>query len=374
MNNILIGLSWPYCNGELHIGHLGSSLPADVLARYFRLKGDKVCFVSGSDCFGTPISIQAQKEKRSPEEITDYYHNKFVDIFQRLNFSFDVYTQTNNNEHIKFCKDFHAKLFKTEFVEKRSKPATYCENCERFLPDRFVVGICPKCGEKARGDNCDFCGQVLEPEDLNEPKCLLCGETPERKDNKQYYILLTKLQNHIEAYLNKNKSNWTLNAVNLTKRYLQEGLQDRAITRNIDWGVDLPFADSERKIYNWAENVLGYLVACKKWCDGNRIDFEEFYNDINARRFLVHAKDNIPFHTVIFPALLIAHGKYDTFQNILAYEFVTNNGKKISKSLGTVLTCVELLKKYESDVLRFYFLKGVNSTRDFNFTTKEMLE
>ena len=369
MDKILIGLSWPYANGELHIGHLGSSLPADILARYYRLKGNEVCFVSGSDCFGTPISIQAQKENRSAKEISDEYHNRFVDVFHDLGFSFDNYTKTSNEHHVDFAKDFHASLYKSEYVYKKEERRLFCENCNRFLPDRYVVGLCPICGAKTKGDACEKCGTILEPEDLKEPVCGICGEKPTFKNTFQYYLALSKLENKLKDYFEHSSLNWSTNAINLTTRYFNEGLKDRAISRDLDWGVPIPIENTgDKVIYNWGENVLGYLSACKEYCEEKNKNFNDWFKNDNCKHIYVHAKDNIQFHTIIFPALLLANSQgYHLPDEIFAYEFVTNEGQKISKSRGTCLTARELLEKYDVDFLRFYFAKNISDRKDLDF-------
>ena len=374
MNNIFIGLSWPYANGELHIGHLGSSLPADILARYYRLKGNKVCFVSGSDCFGTAISIQAQKEGKSPKEISDFYHEKFVEVFKDLDFSFDKYTKTSNNQHIEFAREFHRELYNTKYIEKRIERRLYCEHCKRFLPDRYVVGLCPKCGAISKGDSCEKCGSILEPEELIEPHCGICNNAPIFKETYQYYLKLSKLQNQLFEYFNRANINWSQNAINVTNRYLKDGLFDRSISRDLDWGVSVPTDEADKVIYNWGENVLGYLSACREFCIETNQNFNDWFKRDNTKHIYVHAKDNIQFHSIIFPALLLANSNhYHLPDEIFAYEFVTNEGQKISKSKGTCLTASELLKKYDVDFLRFYFAKNISDKKDLDYRNKDFI-
>lgn len=373
---IFIGLSWPYANSDLHIGHLGSSLPADVLARFFRLIGKEVCFVSGSDCFGTPISIAAQKENKNPNEIANHYHEEFVKTFKALDFSFDNYTKTNTPHHIKFAKSFHKELYNTPFVVKKYEKRLFCNSCNRFLPDRYVIGICPSCSNITKGDSCEKCGKILEPEDLKNPKCGICDNKPILKETYQYYIKLTNLELQLKDFFASHKDNWSQNAINLTERYFKEGLIDRAITRNLDHGVQVPIVTNEDKvIYNWGENVLGYLSACKEYCERTNQNFNDWFNNTNTRHIYIHAKDNIQFHSIIFPALLIANpNKYHLPDDIFAYEFVTNEGQKISKSKGTCLTINALLDKYPLDFLRFYFSKNINDKKDLDFKEQDFLQ
>lgn len=374
MNNIFIGLSWPYANGELHIGHLGSSLPADILARYYRLKGKNVCFVSGSDCFGTPISIQAQKENKSPKEITDNYHEKFVQVFKDLDFSFDNYTKTTNEHHIEFARNFHKDLYGTEYVGKKTESRLYCDRCKRFLPDRYVIGICPKCGASSKGDTCEKCGTILEPEDLKNPHCGICDSIPIFKETYQYYLKLSKLQNKLLEYFNRTNSKWSQSAINLTNRYFNDGLLDRAISRDLDWGVSVPTNEKNKVIYNWGENVLGYLSACEEYCAKNNQKLDDWFKNDDVTHIYIHAKDNIQFHSIIFPALLLANtNHYHLPDDIFAYEFVTNEGQKISKSKGTCLTARELLNNYDVDFLRFYFAKNISDKKDLDYKSKDFI-
>ena len=295
--NIFIGLSWPYANDELHIGHLGSSLPADIIARYYRLKGRNVCFVSGSDCYGTPISIKAQLQQTTPDAISNKNHEKFVEIFNKLEFSFDNYTKTSTQHHVKFATNFHSQLYSTNYVYRKDEKRLFCDKCNRFLPDRYVVGNCPVCGAKSKGDACEKCGTILEPEELNNPQCGICNNPPILKDNFQYYLKLSELENKLKKYFNLKKKYWSQNAINLTKQYLKDGLIDRAITRDLDWGVPTPLNLPEKVIYNWGENVLGYISACKEFCNNNNLNFDDYFHNEKSTHIYVHAKDNIQFHS-----------------------------------------------------------------------------
>ena len=368
--NILIGLSWPYANGLLHIGHLGSSLPADIIGRYYRLKGDKVMLVSGSDCFGTPASIQAQKENCSPLDIVSKYDKKFREAFDGIDFQFENYSKTVEPRHIAFAQDFHRDLYKSDSVINKTISQFYCKDCDRFLADRYVVGLCPFCKLPAKGDSCDHCGKILEPEILLEPKCSICGNTPELKETSQVYLQLNKHESELKKYFEERKANWTINAQNMTQRYFDEGLQDRAITRNLNWGVPVPDCQDKNKvIYNWAENVLGYLSATKMYCDDHNLNWLDWWKNDDARHYYVHAKDNIPFHSLILPALLLANSNHYHLPDVLvSSEYVNIEGKKISKSAGTCLTVEELLNAFDSDMIRFYFAKNVNDKKDLNFT------
>lgn len=369
--NILIGGAWPYANGSLHIGHIAGLLPGDVLARYHRAQGDKVYFVSGSDCHGTPVAIRAKSEGKTPREISDHYHEEFVDCFKRLGFSYDCYTKTSDQHHKDFIRDFHKKLYKSEYVYEKETPQAFCECCNTFLADRFVTGICPKCGEPARGDQCDLCGTVLDPESLKEPICAVCKNPVTFRASTHLYIAISKLEKQLRDLVDNSK-NWRKNAISFTNRYIDEGLRDRALTRDLDWGIPVPKEGYENKtIYIWAENVLGYLSAAKRVADEKGESFEELFG-ANAHHYYVHGKDNIPFHTIILPALLIANGSgYHLPDQIVSSEYLTLEGRKISTSQNYAIWVKDLLDKYDPDSLRYYFLANGPEKKDSDFSWTE---
>ena len=240
--NILIGGAWPYANGSLHIGHIAGLLPGDVLARYHRAAGDNVYFVSGSDCHGTPVAIRARQENRTPQEISDFYHAEFTDCFRRLGFSYDVYTKTSSEEHKDFVTEFHRKLYESEYVYEKDAPQAYCQGCGSSLADRFVLGRCPRCGKEARGDQCDVCGTVLEPEALVNPVCATCGKPIAFRSAKHLYIAISRLEGQLQALVDAHPE-WRKNASAFTNKYIREGLRDRALTRDLEWGIPVPKAE-----------------------------------------------------------------------------------------------------------------------------------
>ncbi len=369
--NILIGGAWPYANGSLHIGHIAGLLPGDVLARYHRACGDKVYYVSGSDCHGTPVAIRAKSEGKTPRQISDHYHEEFVDCFERLGFSYDCYTKTSDEHHKNFIRDFHEKLYKSEYVYEKEIPGAFCECCNTFLADRFVTGLCPKCGQPARGDQCDLCGTVLDPESLKEPVCAVCKNPVTFRESTHLYIAISKLEKQLRDLVNNGK-NWRKNAISFTERYIGEGLRDRALTRDLEWGIPVPKKGYENKtIYIWAENVLGYLSAAKRVADERGESFEELFGE-NAHHYYVHGKDNIPFHTIILPALLIANGSgYHLPDQIVSSEYLTLEGRKISTSQNYAIWVKDLLDKYDADSLRYYFLANGPEKKDADFSWTE---
>lgn len=370
--NVFIGGAWPYANGSLHIGHIAALLPGDILARYFRLKGDNVCYVSGSDCHGTPIQIRAKSEGASPEEIAEFYHSVFVYCFDKLGFSYDLYNKTTDPYHNRFVQDFFLKLLDSEYIYKKTVEQAYCCSCKQFLADRFVIGTCPNCGSSAKGDQCDSCGALLEPSSLKDRKCGICGETPVLKPSEHLYISLSKLEGFIRDYIN-NSEGWRANAVSLSQRYINEGLRDRAVTRDLEWGIPLPVEGFEdKKIYVWFEAVLGYLSASKKWAEEKGIDWEALWSD-DSLHYYVHGKDNIPFHTIILPALLKAHGKFHLPDRIISSEYVTLEGRKISTSQNWAVWVPYLIKYYDPDSIRYFFTTNGPEKRDNDFSWREFI-
>jgi len=371
--NILIGNAWPYANGSLHIGHIAALLPGDILARYHRAKGDTVFFVSGSDCHGTPVAIRARQEGKTPQEVSDEYHGEFLDCFSRLGFSYDLYTKTSSEEHKAFVQEYHRKLYDGGYVSERTTRQAYCSSCSRFLPDRFVKGRCPKCGENARGDQCEACGSVLEPENLLEAKCTVCGTAPELRPAEHLYLALTEMKDELGSYIEKHKG-WRKNAYEMSKRYIDEGLRDRSLTRDLDWGIDVPKKGYEdKKIYIWAENVLGYVSCCHTLCSLKGIDFHEFWN--TSRQYYVHGMDHIPFPTIILPSLLI--GRTDVRlklpDEIISSEYLTLEGRKISTSANWAIWVKDLLGRYDPDSVRYFLIANGPEQRDTDFTWTEFI-
>lgn len=374
MSYILIGGAWPYANGSLHIGHIAALLPGDILARYYRLKGEEVFYVSGSDCHGTPVTIRAKQEGRTPKEISDYYHNEFCYVFEKLGFSYDLYSKTSDCAHICFVREFHKKMYDSDYIYEKSAPQAYCEHCQKGLTDRLVRGTCPECGKETRADQCDYCGTVLEPENVLNPVCSECGSEVVFVETRQLYIALSRMEEQLTDYL-KSKSNWRKNAQAFTKRYIDEGLRDRAITRNLDWGIDVPKEGYEdKKIYIWAENVLGYLSLCSIVARQRGIKFEDVFGS-NARHYYVHGKDNIPFHTIILPALLLAHGDGLRLpDDIISSEYQTLEGRKISTSQNWAIWMKDIVDRYNPDSIRYFFIANGPEKRDTDFSWREFVE
>lgn len=367
----LIGSAWPYANGSLHIGHIAALLPADVLARYFRSQGEEVYFVSGSDCHGTPVAVRARQEKKTPEEISLQYHLEFVDCFSKLGFSYDAYGSTTEKVHCDFVMEFHKKLYESSYIYEKETLEAYCQKCNTFLSDRFVEGSCPHCHSHARGDQCDACGAILEPVQLKAPKCQVCGEEPIFKETKHLFLALSQLQEQIEKWVEVHP-NWRKNAISFTKRYLEEGLRDRAITRDLDWGIQVPKEGYEnKKIYIWAENVLGYFSMAEEVAKKRGQNPDVLYGE-EVTHYYVHGKDNIPFHTVILPGLLLAQGdNWHLPDEIVSSEYLTLEGKKISTSRNYAVWVKDILKNHHPDSIRYFLLINGPEKRDSDFSFQE---
>ena len=369
--NILIAGAWPYANGSLHIGHIASLLPGDIISRYYRLKGDQVYYVSGSDCYGTPVSIRSKQEGKSPKEISDSYHKEFTEVFQKLGFSYDRYGKTTDEVHTHFVQNFHRKLYETSHIEERDVPQAFCTHCNIAVADRFVIGTCPHCGAPTRGDQCDACQEVLEPETLLHPICSVCMHPISFRTTKHIYLKITDFEEELQNLVDSHP-NWRKNAISFTNRYINEGLRDRAITRNLDWGIDVPKEGYEdKKIYIWAENVLGYLSQSNALCQERGTDFHELWGD-NAKHYYIHGKDNIPFHTIILPALLLASGdSYRLPDHIISCEYVTLEGAKISTSKNWAIWGKDLVDFYDPDSIRYFFIANAPEKRDTDFSWRE---
>ena len=366
---IFIGGAWPYANGSLHVGQMAALLPGDVLARYFRQLGHPVLYVSGSDCHGTPISVRAAREQRSPHDVAAQYHQEVAAAFNRLGISYDCYSRTDQPQHHRVVQDIFTRLQQNGWLEARSRDQVWCPGCARFLPDRYVNGTCPHCHAAARGDQCDYCTRLLNPEDLLDPHCQLCAGPTELRTSRQQVFLLSKLQLFLEDELQRLASGYRRNAYQETLRYFKEGLQDRDASRDLDWGVPLPGQSGPSPtVYVWIDAVLGYLSASQAWSEKTGGDWRRFWQE-PAQAWYVHGKDNIPFHTIILPALLqAAVPELKRPDRIISSEYMTLEGRKISTSANWAIRVNDLLERYPADSIRYSLLANGPEKRDADFS------
>ncbi|MBA7494063.1 Methionine--tRNA ligase [subsurface metagenome] len=375
---IFIGVAWPYADGPLHLGHIaGAYLPADIFARYHRTKGNEVLMVSGSDQHGTPITIKAEQEGKKPGQIAAKYHQQFLDSWQKLGISFDLFTTTGTTNHAEVTQDIFRTLYNKGKIYKDTVSQAFCPRCQRFLPDRYIEGTCPYCHSSGgRGDQCDACGKPLNPVELIDPHCLLCGTAPQFKDSEHFFLKLSDFQDRLLDWV-KKKTFWRPNALNLTMRYLKEGLQDRAITRDIDWGIPVPIDGFENKrIYVWFEAVIGYLSASKEWAKlgGDEEKWHSFWQG-EVKSYYFIGKDNIPFHTLIWPAMLMGYNdNLNLPYDVPANEFLTIEGRKLSTSRHWAVWLPDYLSRYAPDPLRYLLSMKMPETGDTDFSWREFVQ
>ena len=362
-----------------HLGNLvGSVLSADVAARYYRLRGDDVLMVSGSDEHGTPIEVEALKQGITPKELTDRNHARVAELFKKWGASFDNYTRTENPVHKEFVREHLMKIYRNGYIFSQETQMLYCEHDQRFLPDRFVEGKCPYCGyERARGDQCDRCGRLLETILLVEPYCVICKNKPTVKTTRHWYIDLSRFADQLNQYIRDNKQ-LAANAKNFSLNWIKEGLKPRAVTRDVEWGIPAPFPGAEGKtIYVWVDAVLGYVSATIEQSQrmGMPEKWREFWFNKDAKTLYFIGKDNIPFHTIILPALLLASGEdYNLPWNVSATEFLQFKGEKASKSQRIGIWIDEALELFPVDYWRFFLMATRPETKDANFSWDFFIE
>ncbi|MDD2777357.1 MAG: methionine--tRNA ligase [Methanocellales archaeon] len=373
---VLVTTAWPYANGPLHLGHLaGSCLPADIFARYNRMIGNETLMVSGTDEHGTPISMRSEVEGRSPKEIVDSYHERIKRSLYDAGCSYDLFTRTTTKNHRDIAQDFFLKLLKHDFIYEKTMKMPYCPKCNKSLPDRYVEGKCPKCGsEGARGDQCDACGRTLDTMELINPYCKSCGTTPEIHDIRHYFFRLTAFQDRLLSWIKTKKDLWRPNVYKFTINWLKEGLEDRPITRDLKWGVPVPIKCEEDKvIYVWFEAVVGYISATKQYFaeQGKSDKWRVWWEDSDTETYYFIGKDNIPFHTIIWPAMLLGYGGLNIPTNVIGNEFLNLEGGKFSTSKNYAVWLDEYLEHFDPDPLRYYLSINMPESKDANFTWDE---
>ncbi len=382
-NKWVVTSAWPYVNATPHLGNLiGSTLSADVFARFLRMKGEEVVFVSGSDSHGTPVSVEAKKLNVPAEELAFKYHNIIKDLHEKWQISFDNYTITHNPTHIEFVQKMYLDIQKNGYIIEKEIESLYCKHDDLFLPDRFVEGICPHCNfEDARGDQCDNCQKLLTPLELIKPKCAVCGQTPTIKKTKHWYLDLPKLQDRLKTLIEENEI-IPANARQMCLNSIAEGLPERAITRDLEWGIPAPFENAEDKtIYVWFEAVLGYITAVKEWAEkviNNPDKFNYFWNDPKTKTVFFIGKDNIIFHLIVFPGLLLAYNdnkekseKLVLPYNVSSTEWLMYENQKFSKSRGIGIWIDEALELAPLDYWRFNLVYNRMEKSDASFLWSE---
>ena len=374
---IFIGVAWPYANGPLHLGHIaGCYLAADIFARYHRMAGNQVLMVSGSDAHGTPITVRAEQEGITPEQVLQRYHPQFLDTWQKLGISFDLFTTTDTDNHRRVVQELFLDLLEKGYIYPGEMLLAYCPGCQRFLPDRYVEGSCPHCAnDRARGDQCDLCGRTLDPQDLLEPRCILNGETPEFRYSEHFFLKLSAFQEPLLDWI-RAKDHWRANVSNSTRSFLEGGLKDRAITRDLSWGIPVPVDGyDDKRIYVWFEAVIGYLSAAIEWAENRGGDqWQDFWKDPATKSYYFIGKDNIPFHSIIWPAILMAYGHdLNLPYDVPANEFLSLENRKFSTSQNWALWVPDYLERYDPDPLRYLLSINMPETGDADFSWAEFL-
>ncbi|HEX9068188.1 MAG TPA: class I tRNA ligase family protein, partial [Ktedonobacterales bacterium] len=340
---ILVCIGWPYAKTSTHVGQVaGAYLPGDIFARYHRHAGHTVLMVSGSDAHGTPITYDADKLGISPKELAESFHRQIVEVFGRLGLSFDLYTITTTENHYHVTQQVFLQLLEHGYIFRETTLAPYCPTDKRFLPDRYINGTCPHCGfTDARGDQCDNCGRTLDPDQLIDPRCRICGSVDskiEMRPSEHFFLDLPKLQDRLGAWLDTHNDDWRPAVIKFAQTWIRDGLKPRAITRDLDWGVPIPLPGfDDKRIYVWFDAVIGYLSASIEWAEkqGTPDAWKDFWvpdaeGNPPSRSYYFIGKDNIPFHTIIWPAILMGHGDLALPWDVPANEYMTMSGSKAS--------------------------------------------
>lgn len=367
----------PYTNGPIHIGHLaGVYVPADIYARYLRLKGHDVAFICGSDEHGVPITIKAKKEGVSPQDVVDRYHKIIKDSFNEFGISFDNYSRTSAEIHHETASDFFKTLHQKGAFLEDTTDQLYDSKAQQFLADRFVIGTCPKCGHtESYGDQCEACGTSHNATDLIQPKSAITGNVPELKSTKHWYLPLDKHEDFLKQWIGKDhKADWKSNVYGQCMSWINDGLRPRAVTRDLDWGIPVPAEGADGKVlYVWFDAPIGYISSTKEWAETQGKDWEPYWKDKNTTLLHFIGKDNIVFHCIIFPAMLKAEGSYILPQNVPANEFLNLEGQKLSTSKNWAVWLPDYLKEFpdQQDVLRYVLTATAPETKDNDFTWKD---
>ena len=376
MKNILVCVAWPYANGPLHLGHMaGCYLPPDIFARYHRLKGNKVLMVSGSDMHGTPITVTAQQEGKTPEEVAMHYHAINSKSIEDMGISFDLFSHTHTKEHFESARWILDTLDKAGYIEPRVSEEPYDPIAKQFLPDRYVEGTCPHCNyESARGDQCDSCGKTLDSKELINPHSKLNPDAEiEFRETEHLFFKLSEFRDTLLEWLSSGKEHWRPSVINFTRNWLKEGLIDRPITRDLEWGIDIQREGYEKKrMYVWFEAVMGYYSASLHWAknQGQPDLWKDWWENDEAEHYYFMAKDNIPFHTIIWPAMLSGCGLHLP-HDVPANEYLLLDSTQFSKSRRHAIWIPDYLERYDPELLRYYLASIMPEQKDANFTWED---
>ena len=375
---VLVAVAWPYAQGPLHLGHLaGANLPADIYARFRRSIGDDVIMVSGSDVHGTPITVKADQLGVSPDEVVSRYHGEFLDTWDAMDIQWDLYTTTGTETHKRVAQEFFLRLLENGYLYRHVTEQYFDEEEGRFLPDRYVEGTCPHCGyADARGDQCDNCGKTLDPTDLIDPRSKMSGSTPVLRETEHYYWRLSAFGEPLLEWLD-SREGWRPHVVNFAKGMVTDGLHDRAFTRDLDWGIPIPVDDlgPGKSIYVWWEAVMGYLSAPQEWAEiqGTPDAWKAWWEDPEAESYYFLGKDNVPFHAIYWPALLMGHGGLNLPTDVPANQFLTFGGEKASKSRGIGRPLSWYLERFETDGLRYALAQSLPESNDSDMSDDEIV-
>jgi len=370
---ILVCVAWPYASGPRHLGHAVSTfIPADVIARYHRMKGDEVLMVGGSDMHGTPTMVRADEEGVSPSVIAERYHALHAKNIEQLGVRYDLYWNTADPHHKEWVQEIFLALKKKGQVYERTMISPFCRAGNHFLPDRYVEGKCPNCGfENARGDQCDNCGHLWDPFDLIGPRCRIHGTAPEKRETSHFFFRFSALEARLKQWIFDDKEFWRLPVLTFAKSWLDEGLKDRPITRDLEWGIEVPVPGYETKrIYVWFEAVMGYLTATKEWYrrSGRSDGWKDFWYDPKARHLYFVGKDNIVFHTLFWPAILMGYDEKLTLPyDVAATQYLNFSGERMSTGRGSGIWLPELLERFDPDQIRYYGIATMPETKDTDF-------
>lgn len=387
MQRILVTSALPYANGPLHVGHLaGAYLPADIFVRYHHRRGDDVIYICGSDEHGVPITLTADAEGVEPQAVVDRFHARLKGAFEGLTFEMDYYGRTTSPTHVETAQEFFRVLDAGGYIEPRTEEQFYCPSCERYMPDRYVEGVCPHCGsDKARGDQCEDCGRWIDPQTLIEPRCKVCGGEPELRPTKHWFFKLSRIAPRLEEWIDEQhrRHGWKDNVLNYCRGWFREGLKDRPITRDLSWGVPAPVDAAGKVLYVWFEAVLGYITNTRDWAAGRGEPerWRDYWLDDDTRLIHFIGKDNIIFHAIMFPAMILAYNELVPEEqrivlpeNVPANEFLNIEGQKLSTSRNWAVWVDDVLEDFPADYLRYYLTHCLPETRDTDFSWAEFAE